>query len=422
MKKQFVEHIKESLENFETGYNPADWSDLQNRLSKAKAGKSVSTFTKGLLAAVSIAAVIGLVYYFGFTKNNPAFDNSVNQPPVAIVKEINENPAKEIVESEPRAISETQTSGNNNSAKESIIAEEKKASNNKPLSSEKTEKQVSENAVSENKSNEEENSQVVVTPLSIPQTKPSVLSASFNSDANKVCAGIPIRFIPDNNTASCTYKWYFGDGETSAEQSPKHVYVKAGTYNVKLRILSLNDNKSDEKKNTVTVLPAPAVQINYTASEDNNLLINFEVDADKTTEWKWNFGDKQTSSEQNPSHTYNKKGNYQAVITAKNSSGCATTITKDVNVKNGIKLIAPNAFSPDGDGINDTWIPVVQGEKSFKVIIYDKFNNVVYTTSDTNLPWNGNNAKARDTFTWKAILKDKDGDESNYQGIIIVTE
>lgn len=423
MKKQFIEHIKESLENFEADYNPADWSDLQNRLSKVKGGKSVSTFAKGLLAIVSAAAVTGMIYYFDSTKNNPAPDNSAGQSGNVILKEVKENPVKEkTADNKHQTISKTETPAAKISTKESIVVEEKKLNNNQLLSSEKTEKQIDKNSISDNKSNDQEPQISTTTTLPILESKPSVLNASFSSDLSKICAGTSIQFIPENNNDTCTYKWYFGDGETSAEASPKHVYVKAGTYTVKLRITSVSNKKSDEKKNTVTVLAAPAMEISYSASEDNNLLINFEADADRVTELKWDFGDNQTSSEENPSHTYSRKGNYKAVITAKNSSGCTTTVSKDVNVKNGLNLIAPNAFSPDGDGINDTWIPVVQGEKSFNITIYDKFNNVVYTTSDTNLPWNGSNAKAGDTFTWKAILKDKYGDQSNYQGLITITE
>ena len=47
MNNPFEQHIKQSLENYEAKYNPADWSDLQNKLSKAKAGKS--SIGKGLM-------------------------------------------------------------------------------------------------------------------------------------------------------------------------------------------------------------------------------------------------------------------------------------------------------------------------------------------------------------------------------------
>ncbi|HEY4798204.1 MAG TPA: PKD domain-containing protein, partial [Bacteroidia bacterium] len=252
----------------------------------------------------------------------------------------------------------------------------------------------------------------------------SIVKTSFRADANKVCENTLVKFTADNNEVACTYKWNFGDGGTSAEQNPQHIYSKAGNYSVKLQVASLKDKGSDEltMKNMMTVNPAPEVDFSYTLSEENKLIANFDGSADKITDWKWDFGDKKSSSDENPTHSFLKYATYKVTATAKNNNGCVASITKDVVVKNEINLLAPDAFSPNGDGLNDTWMPVAlqSGDYEFTLTIYDKTNSVVFTTSDKNNSWNGANTKGGDTYSWKAVVKEKNGMQSNYQGVIVI--
>jgi gliding motility-associated-like protein len=425
MKSQFEQHIKQSLENFEAEYNPADWSDMQHKLSNAKIGKHAST-GKVWMVAASVVLLAGLIYYFNTattrssstenatTENKSAPSQSMNPGRVAVSdKKLVQNAVHT-----PIAIQE-EKSADDAGVNKSAIGNN--STENDPLASKNTVPPVPHNP-DENKTNVQDQPQKIEAANNALPAQPVSLKATFHTDINKICAGSPVQFKTDNTDFAGKYEWYFGDGESSAEQSPKHIYTEAGTYTVKLRLTSVSDRKSDEKKSTVTVFPVPSIQVNYTASEDNNLLINFETDADKVTEWKWDFGDTHTSLEQNPSHAYSKKGTYKAVCTAKSSMGCATSVAKEVVVKSSVSLFAPNSFSPDGNGTNDTWIPVVVGDKSFSVTVFDKFNKVVYSTTDKNNPWDGHNAKVGDTFIWKAMVKDKNGDESYYQGLITIAE
>jgi gliding motility-associated-like protein len=415
MKNQFEQHIKQSLENYEVPYNPSDWADLQNRLSKVKAGKS--NIGKGLMIAASVAAVAGAIYFFNASdsKNNKQ-ENAVVPSQNIVQNEVKENPVQqtEVKDKQPVISHQSAVSGDN-SSKEKAVATT--IPENKSVSSEKTETQAANNIV-ENKSTNQQQAQPLNS--NSPPSNISAPKASFHSDVNKVCEGASVQFAADNSNASFTYKWSFGNGESSAEQNPKYVYSEAGTYLVKLRVTSVKDNKSDEQKNTVTVLAAPSLKMNYSASNDNDLLINFNANADKVTEWKWDFGDKQSSAEQNPLHTYNKKGNYAVSVTAKNNWGCSASVKQIVNVENN--LLAPTGFSPNGDGHNDTWIPaaLTVGDKDFTLTIYNISGNPVFTTSDKNHPWDGQNTNVGDTFSWKVVIKEKNGEESKYQGLVTI--
>ena len=89
----------------------------------------------------------------------------------------------------------------------------------------------------------------------------------------------------------------------------------------------------------------------------------------KRTSWSWNFGDGSISNEKDPNHTYRNKGQYLVSLAATNSEGCTSNINKDILINEDYNLLAPNSFTPNGDGINDYFLPAAL--KSFK----RKFHN-----------------------------------------------
>lgn len=412
------QHIKESLEGFEVEYNPADWSDMASRLNKVKAGKS-SGIGKGLMIAASVIATSGIIYYLSTsgTVNNAPADKPAVETQNSITTDENKAPIK--VEAGDKEAGKHR-SAKNEKAENANAPVVNNAAEQKTIFSEKSESQAAAN----NTVNKTPVQEQIQSPVEQPAVSAvAALSASFRTDINKVCEGTQVQFIADKNDAACTYKWNFGDGEISAEPNPKHIFSEAGTYTVKLRVaFSAKDKKQAEQKNTIVVFAAPAVQMNYSVADDNNLMINFEADAEKAVDWKWDFGDKQTSSMQNPVHTYRKNGNYKVTLTARNSAGCSAVVMKDVNLK--LDLLPPTAFSPDGNGVNDTWMPVtlLNGNYIFTLTITDKTGNAVFTTSDKNNAWDGGSAKPGDTFIWKAVVKDKNGEEIFDQGLITIAE
>jgi PKD repeat protein len=423
MKNKFEQHIKQSLENFEADYNPADWADMQNKLSKAKPGKQ-NSIGKGLMIAASIVTIAGVIYYLStLNSKNEGRDISTTTSTQPIILDTKNNTRQIGVENKLQPTDDMQPIVKHKAEKENNSLVKNIAVEKPTLAAQKETRVI--NNTPENMVPVQEKAKTSlgddVTSNKLPIT---TISASFHSRLNKVCEGAAVQFNADNNTSPCTYKWSFGDGGSSLEPNPAHVFNEAGVYAVKLIVTSVNERMRADSKNTITVIAAPLLQVNYNIAEDNNLHVNFEADGDKATEWKWNFGDNQTSSVQNPTHTYSKKGTYTAELTAKNLVGCSSVTVKEISLKNYLNLLAPNAFSPDGNGINDTWMPVtlLNGDYVFTLTILNKAGNIVYKTADKNQPWDGQNTKTGDVFIWRAIVKDKSGDEMPFQGIITISE
>ncbi len=122
-----------------------------------------------------------------------------------------------------------------------------------------------------------------------------------------------------NNPTS--WLWDFGDGNTSTEQDPSHQYAESGTFNVCLTVTNSAGTDMDCQDVTVAFAPVAA----FTFTDDGSGTVNFQdLSVFGPTSWLWDFGDGDSSTEQNPSHTYSTSGNYNVCLTVTNNQGSNT--------------------------------------------------------------------------------------------------
>ena len=157
-------------------------------------------------------------------------------------------------------------------------------------------------------------------------------------------------------------------------------------------------------------------------------VVHFSNQTDRALDYIWSFNDGTSSERESPEHTFQRKGNYKVNLIATNSYGCTNTTTKIVIVENSYNLLAPTAFSPDGDDLNNTWIPKALEvlDVNFKLTIIDQYGKVNYQTQDFNSPWDGRdingNIQFGKTFVWICIVKNEYGEEEAYKGTVTIVE
>jgi len=130
---------------------------------------------------------------------------------------------------------------------------------------------------------------------------------------------------------AASWLWHFGDGQTSREQNPLHVYEQDGVYTVTLSVTK-PDGDSDKKKRVdyVAVLDTgPEAHFQATPTSGNEALsVSFtdtSISHDGVTSWLWDFGDGQTSTQANPTHVYAQDGVYDVTLIVTESDGPETT-------------------------------------------------------------------------------------------------
>ena len=132
-----------------------------------------------------------------------------------------------------------------------------------------------------------------------------------------------------------SWSWTFGDGGTSTSQNPSHSYATAGVYSITLTASDTSLGISDViTKGTVTVTspPDPTVTANFTTNDARTGLVPLTVrfsdlSGGPVANWLWDFGDGETSTSANPSHTYRRGGVYTVSLTVDNGSGTADAYT-----------------------------------------------------------------------------------------------
>lgn len=132
----------------------------------------------------------------------------------------------------------------------------------------------------------------------------------------------------------------------------------------------------------------------------------------------WNFDNGATSTTENASTVYTGMGTYTITLIAVNISGCKDTASVIVVVDEVSALEVPNVFSPNGDGENDLFRPVVaKSLTEFNAVIYDRWGLKLYEWNDENGGWDGRtkNGKQAPDGTYFYIVSGKGVDGAQYE-------
>lgn len=155
---------------------------------------------------------------------------------------------------------------------------------------------------------------------------------NFSANPRDVCAETPINFTDLSTGTVTSWLWYFGDGGTSTEQNPSHTYTDTGFFSVTLFVSNFGCQDSIRFINYIHIKP-PIANFIVPLNCINHYTKTFTDQSIGADQWAWNFGDGNTSTLQNPVHTYSAVGTYLVTLTVFNiSTGCSYTTTKNIIV------------------------------------------------------------------------------------------
>jgi PKD repeat protein len=165
------------------------------------------------------------------------------------------------------------------------------------------------------------------------------------ADFDFQAAGLQVNFIDVSTGNPTSWAWTFGDGGTSSQQDPIHVYATAGTYTVTLKATNAAGQSSKSKPIAVTAGTAPTAKFAFTAVGNQ---VNFVDQSTGTpTSWLWTFGDAGSDTQQNPVHTYGGPGAYTVTLKVTNAAGSNST-SQVVTIAAGTAPKADFTFTVNG--------------------------------------------------------------------------
>lgn len=144
----------------------------------------------------------------------------------------------------------------------------------------------------------------------------------------------------------------------------------------------------------MNVYPKPNADFSWNPSSPNTLSESYVVftpapQSMNISDYLWDFHGISQSTDKSPTHQFDKQDNYAITLVLNTEHGCKDTITKIVEVRDEFLLFVPNAFTPNGDGNNDTFKPKGIGMKNYDMSIFDRWGSLIYQGNEKDKGWDG---------------------------------
>lgn len=227
------------------------------------------------------------------------------------------------------------------------------------------------------------------------------------------------------NTASCV--WDFGDGSSSNNCNEVHVYTDPGCYDVTMTVTT-NDGcvVTSTFNNYVCVNPSPIADFNWNPNPTD--VYNTDIQFTNLTlggnVYDWDFAGLGQSNAVHPFFTFpdENEGTYNVCLATANTYGCVDTICHPVVIGGQFIIYVPNAFTPDADGQNDIFLPILQGEEpeTYEFMVFNRWGELIFQSNNKLIGWDGNHKNTRskeDVYVWKIRVKSSvDNERKQFYG------
>ncbi|MEM6396105.1 MAG: PKD domain-containing protein [Bacteroidota bacterium] len=254
----------------------------------------------------------------------------------------------------------------------------------------------------------------------VPQTiflNPSTLTGCEPTDLLFVNASIPVDETYD-------VLWEFGDGGTSTELNPTYQYEEAGVYDVYLSLTSPIGCFTDTIfPNLIDIQESPTAGFSFSPTNPSNLErdVFIEDESQEAIAWLYDVGGFFQTQAPNFTYTFRDTGLVAITQYVTHPSGCIDSLTQFIDIEPIITFFMPNAFTPNGDGLNDDLFPkaFLFGYRDYRFSVWNRWGQMIFTTNDPDAGWNGTFG-GRDSpggaYLWEAEITGPRGKVERYKG------
>ena len=240
------------------------------------------------------------------------------------------------------------------------------------------------------------------------------LQIGFTADTLYGCNPLTVNFTDLYSQTTATCLWNFGDGNTSTQcGNVSTIYTDTGCYDVSY---SLTSSTGCIKDSTITemicVYEYPIANFSYSPAflSFDDTLVSFNNNSTGATNYFWDFAGVGNSNLENPEFIFSGIGIYNITLTATSDYGCSDVISQLIEIGTGSTFFVPNSFTPDGNGINDRFIPVSYGTTidHYSLKIYNRWGELIFTSKNIIDGWDGSykgGTVQEDMYIWVIELR-----------------
>jgi PKD repeat protein len=254
---------------------------------------------------------------------------------------------------------------------------------------------------------------------------------SFIADTTKGCVPLEISFI-NTSTEANSFSWDFDHGDDSNAINAKHTFTVPGTFDVSMiGVTQAGCSDTLELDQLITVYPTPLALFTMEKDTTNVLqpIVRFTSESIGAFLHSWDFGDGTFAYAPVTDHWFTDYGFYPITLTVENQYGCTAKAVDNIVIEDVFLVYVPNAFTPNDDGSNEYFKPVINGRqfiRTYHFWITDRWGTVVYDSTDPDHAWignvrNGGYYAETGTYQWQLIINRTDTDNPyTAQGHVIV--
>jgi len=252
-----------------------------------------------------------------------------------------------------------------------------------------------------------------------------VPTAEIVSGGGSICSGDSAALLVEVTGNPPWDISYSIDGAVSVITSyndPTIIYsVLEGTYTIPYIIDANSCSNVGVGSEFIDVLNRPQASIDYNPKDANMLdpEISFVNNSIFSNTYLWSFGDNTpNSTEFEPVHLYQEDNIYPIMLIAQNGP-CVDTAFTEVNINSYYSLYVPNTFTPNGDGKNDYFQPKGVGISDYKIFIYNRWGEEVFSSDNIDICWDGGEGVAG-VYSYLINIIDKSGQFREKSGFVLI--
>ena len=236
--------------------------------------------------------------------------------------------------------------------------------------------------------------------------------ANFTVQPGEVCMGGTINFIDASQGTPSPiqqWNWNLSQGYTSTQKDTYRAFADSGIYKISLEVFDAN-GCTDTKDSSVTIDPLPSLSlphILYVLQEGKGQINPTYYGHDLQFLWTPSYFLSSTTA----SNPYVIEPQFDLTYTLQLTGYGDCSVTDTIFVEVLLKPIIPNAFSPNGDGINDNWqIQYLNTYPGCVVDVFDRNGQKIFHSYGYNNPWDGTyNGSPVPIGTYYYVIDPKNG-------------
>jgi gliding motility-associated-like protein len=220
--------------------------------------------------------------------------------------------------------------------------------------------------------------------------------------------------------------WKINDDVYSAETF-SFCFTKPGSYTLNGEF---TDSRSCKSQGIfmIDAYPVPKADYNFSPKEPlegTDIQLESAATGADLKNYSWYFANNTLAgaNQANLTHTFPNPGTYPVALVVKNKWGCADTVVKVINVSEDYSIYVPNAFTPNGDDLNETFRAVTRGVKTFSILIYDRWGELVYQSGEISHGWDGTfkgQPCKEDVYAWQIKATGLKGKDEKLSGSVLL--